>query len=230
MVSKGSRSETTASARSSMKSEKAVQDWINTSLALSFNNEEKASEPEVAKDPPECPRHNNGETLEDHNTEIARHSIPKNCRGNYILSNETLQQLDPYYTPPENFLPAANTQALYQAHIRPQMNQTGQQGTALPSITNQGTADSHPPSVDAPGVSSPPIQQPVLPQPFALQVNQKNASDFCPHAQLQTSQSRGPETSSLPKNNTAQRICSRKTNEFCPPSTKRHSSSISEKK
>ena len=32
-VSKGSQSETTASARSSMKSEKAVQDWINNSLA-----------------------------------------------------------------------------------------------------------------------------------------------------------------------------------------------------
>ena len=148
-VSKGSQSETTASARSSMRSEKAVQDWINTSLALSFNNE-KTDEPEVIKDPPECPSHNNGEAVEDHNTDISRHSIPKNCRGNYILSNETLQQLDPYYTPPENFLAAANTQALYQAHLRAQMNQTGQQGTAPPSITNQGTADSQPPSVHAP--------------------------------------------------------------------------------
>ena len=107
-VSKGSQSETTASARSSMKSEKAVQDWINTLLALSFHNEEKTSEP-VTIDPPECPSHNNGKTVEDQNTEISRHSVPKNCRGNYILSNETLQHLDPYYTPPENFLAAANT-------------------------------------------------------------------------------------------------------------------------
>ena len=155
-------------------------------------------------DPPECPRHNNGKTVEDQNTEISRHSIPKNCRGNNILSNETLQQLDPYYTPPENFLAAANTQALYQAHLRAQMNQTGQQGTALPSITNQGTADSQQPSVQAPGASSPPIQQPIPPQTFAPQENQNNASEFFPHAQ-----SRGPETSSPPKNNLAQRICSR---------------------
>ena len=88
-VSKGSQSETTASARSSMRSEKAVQDWINTSLALSFNNE-KTGEPEVKKDPPECPSHNNDEAVEDHNTDISRHSIPKNCRGNYFLSFETL--------------------------------------------------------------------------------------------------------------------------------------------
>ena len=203
-VSKGSQSGTTASARSSMRSEKAVQDWINTSLALSFHNEEKTSEPQVMIDPPECPSHNNGKTVEDQNTEISRHSIPKNCRGNYNLSNETLQQLDPYYTPPENFLAAANTQALYQAHLRAQMNQTGQQGTALPSITNQGTVDSQPPSVHAPGASSPPIQQPIPPQTFAPQENQNNASEFFPHAQ-----SRGPETSSLPKNNLAQRICSR---------------------
>ena len=203
-VSKGSQSETTASARSSMRSEKAVQDWINTSLALSVNNDEKTSEPEVTIDPPECPGHNNGKTVEDQNTEISRHSIPKNCRGNYILSNETLQQLDPYYTPPENFLGAANTQGLYQAHLRAQMNQTGQQGTALPSITNQGTADSQPPSVHAPGASSPPIQQPIPPQTFAPQENQNNASEFFPHAQ-----SREPETSSLPKNNLAQQICSR---------------------
>ena len=52
-VSKGSQSETTASARSSMRSKKAVQDWINTSLALSFSNDEKTSEPEVTIDPPE---------------------------------------------------------------------------------------------------------------------------------------------------------------------------------
>ena len=172
-VSKGSQSETTASARSSMRSEKAVQDWINTSLALSFNNE-KTSEPDVMIDPPECPSHNNGKTVEDQNTEISRHSIPKNCRGNYILSNETLQQLDPYYTPPENFLAAANTQALYQAHLRAQMNQTGHQGVALPTITNQGTADSQPPSVHAPGASSPPIQQLIPPQPFAPQRNPKS--------------------------------------------------------
>ena len=38
-VSKGSHSETTASARSSRRSEKAVQDWTNTSLPLSLNNE-----------------------------------------------------------------------------------------------------------------------------------------------------------------------------------------------
>ena len=38
-VSKGSHSETTASARSSRRSEKAVQDWTNTSLALSLNSE-----------------------------------------------------------------------------------------------------------------------------------------------------------------------------------------------
>ena len=35
-VSKGSQSETTASARSSMRSEKSVQDWIHTSHALSL--------------------------------------------------------------------------------------------------------------------------------------------------------------------------------------------------
>ena len=201
-VSKGSQSETTASAKSSMRSEKAVQDWINTSFTLNFNNE-KTSEPEVTKDPPECPSHNNGEAVEDHNTDISRHSIPKNCRGNYFLSIETLQQLDPYYTPPENFLAAANTQALYQAHLRAQIDQTGQQGMALPIITNQGTADSQPPSVHAPGASSPPIQQPVPPQPFAPQLNQNNASELFPNAQFQISQSRGPETSSLPKNNSA---------------------------
>ena len=100
--SKGDQSQTTASARSSMRSEKAVQDWINTSLALSFNNE-KTGEPEVTKDPTECPSNNNGEEVEDHNTDISKHSIPKNCRGNYFLSNETLQQLDPYYTPPKIF-------------------------------------------------------------------------------------------------------------------------------
>ena len=192
-VSKGSQSETTASAKSSRRSEKAVQDWINTSLALSFRNEDKTSETQVMIDPPECPsHHNNGRTVEDQKTEISRLSIPKNCRGNYILSKETLQQLDPYYTPPENFLAAANTQALYQAHLRAQMNQKGQQDTALPSITNRGTADSQPPSVHAPGASSPPIQQPIPPQTFAPQENQNIATEFFPNAQLQFSQSRGP--------------------------------------
>ena len=139
-VSKGSQSDTTASARSSMRSETAVQDWINTSLASSLNNEEKTGETEVRKDPPECPSHNIGEAVEDHNTDISRHSIPKNCRGNYFLSTETLQQLDPYYTPPENFLAAANIQALYQAHLSAQMDQTGQQGMAPPRITAVPTA------------------------------------------------------------------------------------------
>ena len=59
-ISKGSQSETTANTKSSMRSEKAVQDWINTSLDLSFNNQEKTGEPEATKDPPECPSHNNG--------------------------------------------------------------------------------------------------------------------------------------------------------------------------
>ena len=165
----------------------------------------KTGEPEVTKDPPECPSDNNGESVEDHM------SIPKNCRGNYFLSIETLQQLGPYYTPPENFLAAANTQALYQAHLRAQMNQTGQQGMAPPSIINQGTADSEPPSVHARGTSSPPIQEPVRPQ-----INQNNSSDLFPHAQLKISESRGPETSSLPKNNSAQQICSRQQINFVP--------------
>ena len=180
-VSKSSQSETTASARSSMRSEKAVQVWINTSLALIFNNE-KTGEPEVTKDPTECPSNNNGEAVEDHDTDISIYSIPKNCRGNYFLSNETLQQLEPYYTPPENFLAAANTQALYQVHLRAQMNQTGQQGMAPPSIINQGTADSEPPSVHAPEASSPPIQQPIPPQPFAPQRNQNNTSEVFTNA------------------------------------------------
>ena len=76
-VSKGSQSETTASARSSMRCENAVQDWISTSLALSLNNEEKTGEPEVTIDPQECPSDNNGKTVEDQFTEIARPSIPK---------------------------------------------------------------------------------------------------------------------------------------------------------
>ena len=215
-VSKGSQSETTASARSSMRSEKAVQDWINTSLALSFSYEEKTSKPEVTIDPPESPSHNNGKTVESQNTEISRHSTPKNCRGNNILSNETLQQLDPYYTPPENFFAAASTQALYQANLRAQMNETGQQGKPFSSITNQGIADSHSPSVHAPGASSPPIQQPIPPQPFAPQVNQNIASELFSNAQLQFSQARGPETSSLHKNNSVQRICSRQQINFGP--------------
>ena len=215
-VSKGSHSERTASARSSMRSEKAVQDWINTSLALSFNNNENTGEPEITKDPPECPSHNNGEAVEDHDTDISRHSIPENCRGNYFLSVETLQQLDPYYTPPANFLAAANKQALYQAHLRAQMDQTGQQGMALPAITNQGHAVSQPPSVHAPGNSSPPIQQPIPPQPFAPQENQNNATELFPNAQPQISQSRGSETSGLPKNNSAQQICFRQQIIFVP--------------
>ena len=149
--------------------------------------------------------------MEDHNTDISRHSIPKICRGNYFLSNETLQQLDPYYTPRENFFAAANTQALYQANLRAQMNQTGQQGMALPSIINQGTADNQPPSVHAPGASSTPIQKPV-----ESQINQKNSSEFFPHAHLQISQSRAPETSSLPENISAQRVCSRQQINFVP--------------
>ena len=100
---------------------------------------------------------------------------------------------------------------MYQAHLRAQMNQTVQQGTAHPTITNQGTADSQTPSVHAPGASSPPIQQPIPPQTFAPQENQNNASEFFPHAQ-----SRGPETSSLPKNNLAQRMCSRQQINFVP--------------
>ena len=160
-VSKGSHSETTASVRSSMTVEKPVQDLINTSLALKFNIEEKTSEPEVTIDPPECPSHNKCKTVEDQNTDISRHSIPKTCRGNYILSNETLEQLDPCYTSPEEFLAAANTQALSQAHLTVQLDQTGQQGMALPSVINPGTADNHPSSVHAPGACSPSIQQPV---------------------------------------------------------------------
>ena len=84
-VSKCRHSKTTASAKSSTRSEKASH--FNTSLALSFNKEDKTGEPEVTNDPSECPSYNNGETVEDHNAENLRHSIPKNCRG-----NETLQQ------------------------------------------------------------------------------------------------------------------------------------------
>ena len=97
-----------------------------------------------------------------------------------------MQKLDPYYIPSENFLAAANTQALYQAHLRAQMYQTGRQGMAPPPITKQGTADSHPPSVHAPGTSSPPIQEPLPTQPFAPQANQNNVSKSFPHAQLKT--------------------------------------------
>ena len=217
-VSKGSHSETTLNARSSMRSEKVVQDWINTSLALSFDTDDKTGEPEVMIDPSECSSHNNGETehWEDQSTEISTHSIPKNFPDNYILSHETLQQLDPYYTPPEKLLANVNTQALYHAHLRAQINQTGQRGMVLPSKKNQGTADGPSLSVHAPGALSPPSQQPVLPQPLARQVNQKNASEFFPHAQLQASQSGGPETSSLPKNNSAQRLCSRQQFNFVP--------------
>ena len=122
-----------------------------------------------------------------------------------------MQQLDPYYTPPENFLAAANTHALYQAHLRAKMHQTGQQGVALSSIANQGNGDSQPPSVHAPGASLPPIQEPVRPQ-----INQNSSSDLFPHAQLKISESRGPETSSLPKKNLAQHKCSGHQISFVP--------------
>ena len=89
------------------------------------------------------------------------------------------------------------------------MDQTGQQGVALPTITNQGTADSQPPSLHAPGASSPPINQLIPPQPFAPQRNPNNTSKVFSNAQIQISQSNGPETSSMPKNNSAPRICSR---------------------
>ena len=68
-VSKVGHSETTASARSSTRNEKVVQDWINTSVALTYINEEKNGKTEVTNDPPQCPSHNNDETSEDHNTE-----------------------------------------------------------------------------------------------------------------------------------------------------------------
>ena len=168
-VSKGCLSETIPSARSLMRNEKALQNWINTSLALGLNNK-KIDEPVVINVPPECPGHNDGETKEYRRTEISRHYIPKNCRGNHTLSNQTSQQLDPYYTQ-IICLAAANTQELYQAHRRTQMNRTSQQGMAFPSITNQRTADSHQPSVHAPGASWSSIQQPVLPQPFEQQIN-----------------------------------------------------------
>ena len=96
------------------------------------------------------------------------------------------------------------------------MIQIGQQGMTRPSMINQGIADNHPPSVHAPGASSPAIQQPVLPQPFALQVNEINESEFFSHAQLPISQTRGRETSSLTKNNYAQRIFSRQQINFVP--------------
>ena len=80
---------------------------------------------------------------------------------------------------------------------------------APPRIINQGTAGSQPPSVHAPEASSPPIQHPIPAQPFAPQRNQNKTSEVFPNAQLQISQSSGPETSSLPKNISAQQICSR---------------------
>ena len=83
-VSKGSHSESTASSRSSMRSEKAVQDCFNTSLALSYNDEDKTGEPEVMKNPPECPSHNNGEAVEDNNTDFQGILFQKNCQGNCI--------------------------------------------------------------------------------------------------------------------------------------------------
>ena len=71
-VPKGSHFEAAESVRSSMRTEKALQGWINTSLALGFNNEDKTGEPEVTNDPPECPSHNNDETVEDHNNKNSR--------------------------------------------------------------------------------------------------------------------------------------------------------------
>ena len=115
-----------------------------------------------------------------------------------------------------NFLAAAKTQAMYQAHLRAQMNETGQQGMPFSSLTNQETADSHPLSVHAPADYSPSIQQPNSTQPLAQQVNQNDASEIFPNAQLQFSQARGPETSSLPENNLAQRIRSRQQIKFVP--------------
>ena len=97
------------------------------------------------------------------------------------------------------------------------MDQTGQQGRALPSITYQETADSQPLSVHAPGASSPPTQQLIPPLPFAMQRNQNITSEVFTNAQLQISKSRGPKTSSLPKNNWAQRICSRQQINCVPP-------------
>ena len=69
-VSKGSHTESTESSRSSTRSEKAVQDWIYTSLALSYYDEVKTGEREVTKDPPECPSQNNGEAVEDQNIDF----------------------------------------------------------------------------------------------------------------------------------------------------------------
>ena len=51
-----------------MRSEKVVHDLINTSLASLFNKDDKTGEPEIMIDPPECPSHSNGETVEDQNT------------------------------------------------------------------------------------------------------------------------------------------------------------------
>ena len=97
------------------------------------------------------------------------------------------------------------------------MDQTGQQGMALPSITYQRTADSQLPSVHAPEASSPPIQQPIPPEPFAPQRNQNSTSEVFPNTQFQISKSGGPETPSLLKNNLAQGICSRQQINCVPP-------------
>ena len=50
-VSKCRHSETTANARISMRCEKAVQDWMNTSPALNFSKGDKTGEPVVTNDP-----------------------------------------------------------------------------------------------------------------------------------------------------------------------------------
>ena len=86
---------------------KLSKDWINNSHSLGFNKDDKTGEPEVTNDPPEI--RNNGETVEDHNTEISRHSIQKNCPGNYTLSNET-SNLTLTIPQLRFFLAAGNTQ------------------------------------------------------------------------------------------------------------------------
>ena len=172
-ISGGSHSETTAIAMSSMRLWKAVHDWMNTSLLLMLNNEEITREPEVTND-----------AVENQNNKIAKRFFPKNCRTNYIRTNENSQWLNPYYTPPENVLAAANEQAFSQKHLQAQVNEKGQQGLPSPRLTNQAIADSHPPYVHVRGASLPHIQQPVLPEPFESQVNQNIYSEFFHHALL----------------------------------------------
>ena len=98
--SRGRQLETTSGARGSARSGKAVQDWVNTSLALSFNNE-KMDEPKVVNEPPECLVRNNDKIVGNLIIEFSRHSIPQFCRGNYILSTETFSN-SIRITPPTN--------------------------------------------------------------------------------------------------------------------------------